>query len=70
MENPQKIDRDSGLPFCVFHMDRVEHFYCKAHQVIIIIFRALVAESVLKLVMVNLIVKLLTSIMKMIPTSI
>lgn len=27
-ENPQKIDPDSGLPFCVFHNDRVEHFYC------------------------------------------
>lgn len=28
MENPQKIDPESGLPFCVFHGDRVEHFYC------------------------------------------
>lgn len=33
-ENPQKIDPDSGLPFCVFHNDRVEHFYCEAHKVI------------------------------------
>jgi len=22
-ENPQKIDPDSGLPYCVFHPDRV-----------------------------------------------
>lgn len=22
-ENPQRIDPDSGLPFCVFHSDRV-----------------------------------------------
>jgi hypothetical protein len=33
-ENPQKIDPDSGLPFCVFHNDRVEHFYCEAHRVL------------------------------------
>lgn len=32
-DNPQKIDPDSGLPFCVFHNDRVEHFYCEAHKV-------------------------------------
>lgn len=32
-ENPQRIDPDSGLPFCVFHNDRVEHFYCEAHKV-------------------------------------
>jgi hypothetical protein len=31
-ENPQKIDPDSGLPFCVFHSDRVEHFYCDSHK--------------------------------------
>ena len=31
-EKPQKIDPDSGLPFCVFHSDRVEHFYCTAHS--------------------------------------
>ncbi len=30
-EKPQKIDPDSGLPFCVFHPDRVEHFYCAVH---------------------------------------
>ena len=33
-ENPQRIDPDSGLPFCVFHNDRVEHFYCEAHKVV------------------------------------
>ena len=32
-ENPQNIDPDSGLPYCVFHNDRVEHFYCEAHKV-------------------------------------
>jgi hypothetical protein len=33
LENPQKIDPESGLPFCVFHGDRVEHFYCESHKV-------------------------------------
>lgn len=32
-ENPQRIDQESGLPFCVFHNDRVEHFYCQTHKV-------------------------------------
>ena len=32
-ENPQRIDQESGLPFCVFHNDRVEHFYCETHKV-------------------------------------
>ena len=36
MENPQKIDPDSGLPFCVFHPDRVEHFFCTAHNVLVL----------------------------------
>lgn len=31
--NPQKIDPDSGLPFCTFHPDRVEHFFCCSHKV-------------------------------------
>ena len=44
-ENPQKIDPDSGLPFCVFHNDRVEHFYCEAHKVISALYRPLAAES-------------------------
>jgi hypothetical protein len=34
-ENPQKIDPDSGLPFCTFHPDRVEHFFCCSHKVLI-----------------------------------
>ena len=29
----QKYDPDSGLPFCLFHPDRVEHFYCETHRV-------------------------------------
>jgi hypothetical protein len=56
-ENPQKIDPDSGLPFCVFHNDRVEHFYCEAHKVISILVRPLDVESVSKLVTPNLIAK-------------
>lgn len=48
MENPQKIDPESGLPFCVFHGDRVEHFYCESHKVIYNKFRHLVAVFVLK----------------------
>ena len=32
-ENPQKYDPDSGLPFCIFHSDRVEHFFCESHKV-------------------------------------
>lgn len=43
-ENPQKIDPDSGLPFCVFHNDRVEHFYCEAHKVDPFLVRLLDAE--------------------------
>lgn len=34
-QNPQKIDPDSGLPYCTFHGDRVEHFYCSSHKVLI-----------------------------------
>lgn len=34
LENPTKIDPSSGIPFCVFHPERVEHFYCKSHLVI------------------------------------
>lgn len=30
----QKYDPDSGLPFCLFHPDRVEHFYCETHHVL------------------------------------
>jgi hypothetical protein len=47
-ENPQKIDPDSGLPFCVFHNDRVEHFYCEAHKVTPRLFRPLAAGSALR----------------------
>lgn len=31
--NVQRYDSDSGLPFCLFHQDRVEHFYCETHKV-------------------------------------
>jgi hypothetical protein len=47
-DNPQKIDPDSGLPFCVFHNDRVEHFYCEAHKVPKVACRYPDAESALK----------------------
>ena len=47
-DNPQKIDPDSGLPFCVFHNDRVEHFYCEAHKVTQILLRLLAAVSALR----------------------
>lgn len=47
-ENPQKMDPDSGLPFCVFHNDRVEHFYCEAHKVNLWLLRLLDAEFVYK----------------------
>ena len=45
-ENPQRIDQESGLPFCVFHNDRVEHFYCETHKVPQFLFRPQDAESV------------------------
>lgn len=48
-ENPQKIDPDSGLPFCVFHNDRVEHFYCEAHKVSDYRYRLQGAESASRL---------------------
>ena len=62
-ENPPRIDPDSGLPFCVFHNDRVEHFFCEAHKVYLIIFRLQGAESVSKLVTLSLIAKSSTFIM-------
>lgn len=34
-EHPQRYDDESGLPFCVFHSDRVEHFYCESHKVML-----------------------------------
>ena len=52
-ENPQKIDQESGLPFCVFHNDRVEHFYCEAHKVLIIWSRHQDAEFAYKLDILN-----------------
>jgi len=52
-ENPQKIDPDSGLPFCVFHNDRVEHFYCEAHKVLLRWSRLQGAEFALKLVILK-----------------
>lgn len=30
---PPRFDPTSGLPFCPFHSDRVEHFYCETHKV-------------------------------------
>lgn len=56
-ENPQKIDPDSGLPFCVFHTDRVEHFYCEGHKVTSKLWRHQGAEFALKSDTQNLIVK-------------
>jgi hypothetical protein len=56
-ENGQNIDPDSGLPFCTFHPDRVEHFYCTSHKVVILKFRLLVVEFVYKLVIINQIVQ-------------
>ena len=47
-ENPLRIDPDSGLPFCVFHNDRVEHFYCEAHKVRLLIARPPAVESASK----------------------
>jgi hypothetical protein len=37
LENPQRYDPDSGLPFCVFHSDRIEHFHCETHAVFSVI---------------------------------
>lgn len=65
-ENPPKIDPDSGLPFCVFHNDRVEHFFCEAHKVFLIIFRHQDAGSVSKSVIPSLTARLLTYIMSQI----
>jgi hypothetical protein len=28
----QQIDKESGLPYCVVHNDRVEHFFCEFHK--------------------------------------
>lgn len=44
----QKYDPDSGLPFCLFHPDRVEHFYCDTHKVFFNLFRALGVEYAFK----------------------
>ena len=30
---PPRYDPTSGLPYCPFHGDRVEHFYCETHKV-------------------------------------
>lgn len=68
-ENPQKIDPDSGLPFCVFHNDRVEHFYCEAHKVISPLFRPLAAEFAYKSAIRRQIAKSLTSMWSLILNS-
>ncbi len=31
-DRPPRVDPDSGLMFCVFHPDRVEHFFCTTHH--------------------------------------
>ncbi len=62
-ENPQKIDPDSGLPFCVFHNDRVEHFYCETHKVTPHLIRPQAAGSVLRSGIPSRTVKSLTFIM-------
>ena len=69
LENPIKIDPASGLPFCAFHPDRVEHFYCKSHKVLILLSRAPGAVFASKLATPGLIAKCWTCTQSMIPMS-
>ena len=48
LENPGKIDSSTGLPYCAFHPDRIEHFFCKSHKVDFTLFRAQGVEFAFK----------------------